>query len=71
MKNYFFIAVVLMSTMMLNAQDVIVSNNAQKIDAKIVEVSKTEIKYKEADNLDGPIFVLPTSDISSIIYSTY
>lgn len=59
----------LISAKLLYAQDVIVTNDAQKIDAKIVEVSKTEIKYKEADNFDGPIFVLPTSDINSIIYS--
>ena len=29
------------------AQDIIVTNDAQKIEAKIIEVSKTAIKYKE------------------------
>ena len=54
----------------LCAQDVIITNDAQKIDAKIIEVSKTEIKYKEKDNLDGPTFVMETTEISSIIYAT-
>lgn len=51
------------------SQDIIITNDAQKIDARILEVSKYEIKYKELDNLEGPTFILEVSDISSIIYS--
>lgn len=51
------------------ASDVIVKTNSQQIDAKILEVSKSEIRYKEADNLDGPVFVLSTDEISTITYS--
>lgn len=51
------------------AQDIIVTTDAKKIEAKISEVSKSEIRYKEADNLDGPTFVIETTEISSIIYS--
>lgn len=51
------------------AEDIIVTKEAQKIEAKILEVSKLEIKYKEKDNLSGPTFVLAVEDISSIIYS--
>lgn len=50
------------------AQDIIVTLDAKKIEAKILEVSKTEIKYKEKDNLNGPTFVLGTNEINSIIY---
>ena len=41
----------------------------KKIEAKITEVSKSEIRYKEADNLEGPTFVIETNEISSIIYA--
>lgn len=51
------------------AQDIIVTNEAQKIEAKIIEVSKTAIKYLEQDNLNGPTFVIETKDLNSIIYS--
>lgn len=51
------------------AQDIIVTNDAQKIEAKILEVSKTEIKYKEMSDLNGPTYILETKEISSIIYS--
>lgn len=53
----------------LFAQDIIVTNDARKIEAKILEVSKTEIKYKDKNNLNGPTFILETKEISSIIYS--
>jgi len=51
------------------AQDIIVTNDSKKIEAKILEVSKIEIKYKELDNLEGPTFVLGVEDINSIIYA--
>lgn len=58
-----------MATATLFAQDIIVTKDAKKIDAKILEVSKTEIKYKESDNLEGPLFILPVEDIVTIIYA--
>lgn len=51
------------------AQDIIVTTDAKKIEAKITEVSKSEIRYKEFDNIDGPVFVIETKEINSIIYS--
>lgn len=51
------------------AHDIIVTTDSKKIDAKILEVSKFEIKYKDIDNLDGPTFILPVGDIHCVIYS--
>ncbi len=68
MKNKLLLcACALMATIVSFAQDVIITTDAQKIEAKIMEVSKSEIKYKELDNLDGPLFTLATSDINTII----
>ena len=61
--------VILWMASIMQAQDIIVTTDAKKIEAKITEVSKYEVKYKELDNLDGPLFTLETSDISSIIYA--
>lgn len=69
MKHIVTFIAMLVVSITIFAQDVIITTDAKKIDAKILEVSKSEIKYKEADNLDGPLFILTTSDISSIIYS--
>jgi hypothetical protein len=72
MKHIFHKAIACMvitiMTAPLFAQDIIVTIDAKKIEAKIIEVSKSEIKYKEQDNLDGPTFVLSTNEINSIIY---
>lgn len=65
----FFGAVAIIFSTSIWAQDLIVTTDSKKIDAKILEVTKTEIKYKELDNLDGPTFVLNVEDINSIIYS--
>ncbi len=51
------------------AQDIIVTKEAQKIEAKILEVSSTEIKYKKQSNLEGPTFILGVEEINSIIYA--
>ena len=69
MKHIILIACALIASVRLAAQDIIVTKDAQKIEAKITEVSKSEIKYKDWDNQDGPTFILDVTDISSIIYS--
>ena len=69
MKKYFILLIATVLSICAFAQDVIVTKDSKKIDAKILEVSKSEIKYKEADNLEGPTFVLEVDDINSIIYS--
>ena len=69
MKRTLILSFAVLTTILSFAQDIIVTTDAKKIEAKILEVSKTEIKYKELDNLNGPTFVLGTDEISSIIYS--
>lgn len=69
MKNLLTLCVFALTATTLFAQDIIVTKDAKKIEAKILEVSKTEIKYKELDNLEGPTFVLETKEISSVVYA--
>ncbi len=68
MRKLFTLAA-LATTICSFAQDIIVTNKAQKIDAKILEVTSSEIRYKELDNLDGPTFILRIDEINSIIYA--
>lgn len=51
-----------------NAQDVITKIDGNEILAKVLEVSQNEIKYRKYKNLDGPIYSVAKSDISSIRY---
>ena len=50
-------------------QDIIVTQGSQRIDAKVLEVSETEVRYKKANNPDGPVFVIAADKIASILYS--
>jgi len=53
-----------------NAQDIITTKSGEDIEAKILEVSPKEIKYKKFSNLEGPIFTLPVKDILIVRYET-
>ena len=50
------------------AQDTIYKTDAKTIQAKILEISPSEVRYKRFSNPDGPTYVLPVGDISHIIY---
>ncbi|MCR5497684.1 MAG: hypothetical protein K6F48_07565 [Paludibacteraceae bacterium] len=51
-----------------DVKDIIVLNNTSSIEAKILEVTPTEVKYKKLNYLDGPTFVIHKSDIRTITY---
>lgn len=68
MKKFCLLMVVIVSSMLSFAQDIIITCDAKRIESKIQEVSLTEVRYQTWDNLDGPVFVLPTSEISVITF---
>ena len=68
MKKLFLLLLPVLMSIYSYAQDIIVTKDAKKINAKIEEVASVEIKYKKADFLNGPTFVMPTSDILCIIF---
>ncbi|MDR2037649.1 MAG: hypothetical protein LBQ60_06975, partial [Bacteroidales bacterium] len=68
-KNIFIIIGILSLTFVgVSAQDVIVTKNSKKIEAKVLEINVDNIKYKNFDHLDGAIYTLPKSDIVTIVY---
>lgn len=69
MKRILFtLGLLLGGAMGLSAQDIIKTREGSEIEARIVEITQDEVKYKRFNYLDGPSFVLPTSDIDSIRY---
>lgn len=51
-----------------NAQDVITKRNGDDIKAKVLEITLTELKYKNFNNLDGPIISIAKSDVIFVKY---
>lgn len=49
--------------------DTIVTKNNEQIECKIVEVGLETLKYKRADNADGPDYMIKKSDIKSVVYA--
>ena len=50
------------------SQDFITKKNGDEIQAKILEVGNSEIKYKKIDNLEGPTFTIYKSEVLLIKY---
>jgi hypothetical protein len=50
------------------AQDLIVLRDGNIIEAKVTEISPSEIKYKRSSNLNGPTIVILKDDVLSIRY---
>lgn len=51
------------------AQDLILRHDSVRIEARVTEISPTEIRYKRASNPDGPTYVLPLDAVRSIRYA--
>lgn len=68
MRKLLLSAILLVSGSSCFAVDVIVTKNAEKIDGKVTEVSSKEIRYKKASNPDGPVYVIETDKVSTVVY---
>ena len=53
----------------LSAQDRIVKTDRTQIEARVLEISPEQIRYKRFSNPDGPTYVLPVGDIDHIRYA--
>lgn len=71
MKNLFAILLCLtlaFSFSAIHAQDVIFFKDGSKENVKVSEVGKSDIKYKKADNPEGPQYVISKRDVLMITY---
>ena len=68
MRKTILLLLVFANTFNLFCQDLIITKNAERIEAKVVEIGDATVKYKKWDYLDGPNYTILKSDISSILY---
>lgn len=68
LKKIFVALSLLLCCLTASAYDVIVKKDGTSLMGKVVEVSDTEVKYRRADNPDGPIYTLKVADIMRINY---
>ena len=68
MKKLFTIIIILISVLNTFAQDIILTKDGQKIEAKVEEVGIETIKYKKYNNQSGAAYLILKSDIVTIMY---
>lgn len=68
MKKIVFVLILVLSACLVKAQDVIVKKDNSTILSKVTKVSQIEIEYKKWSNLDGPIYIVPISEVLRINY---
>lgn len=50
------------------AQDLIVTRDSRRIEAKVTEISADNVKYKMFDNQDGPVYTVAKSNVLTIVF---
>jgi hypothetical protein len=65
-KFYFFAVLFFILVVSVSAYDTIVLVNGNMIEAKVEEITPTEVKYRRTDNLNGPLITINKSDVYSI-----
>lgn len=69
MKKAFILITMLFGSIgMACAQDIITTKDGSDIQARILEVTNSEVKYKRFSNLEGPTFTISKSDILIVRY---
>ena len=68
MKRIIILLSISISFLNTFSQDTIFTQKGEVILSKVIEVLPTEIKYKNFNNLDGPLYTVGISDINKIVY---
>ena len=68
MHKKFLVPILLLLPAAMFALDLIVLKTGNIIEAKVMEISPAEIRYKRFDHLDGPTIVVPAADVLTIRY---
>ena len=63
MKNLLVTITLLCISIFSFGQDKIVKRDFKEISCKVSEIGTTEIKYRKADNLNGPIYSIKKSEV--------
>ena len=69
-KIFLFAIVSFFISAVAKSQDKIYRTNGKVVEAKVLEVGSSEIKYKDYNNPNGPIYVLETDMIRKIVYES-
>ncbi|HSZ32410.1 MAG TPA: hypothetical protein VK772_03820 [Puia sp.] len=67
--KYRILLLLLFTSYLVDAQDIIIKNDKSEIKAKITELTDLTIKYKKWEFLDGPVYNIDRANVFMIIYA--
>ncbi len=67
-KSLITVVISLFSALILFAQDRIIKLDRTEISCKVSEIGSIEIKYKKADNPDGPVYSIHKTEVFKIVF---
>ncbi|TVR75927.1 MAG: hypothetical protein EA412_14645 [Chitinophagaceae bacterium] len=67
-KRFTLLFMLIIMSNALDAQDIITLKNGEDLKVKVQEIGLEEVRYKNFDNLTGPVYTLRKSDIFMITY---
>jgi hypothetical protein len=67
-KNFMFLLAAFTASSYCFSQDTIVKKAGGFIEAKVIEITNTEVKYKNLNNIDGPLYTIEKTELLSIRY---
>lgn len=68
MRQLFTLTILLTFANCLYSQDKIFRKNGQVIKARVTEIGTSEVKYKQYDNPDGPLYVIEQDKIARVVF---
>lgn len=68
MKKLYLILALSFMMFSASAQDIIITKQSERIDCKVIEISETQVSYKQKSNPNGPLFTMSATRVASIIF---
>lgn len=69
MRHFFLLLLLTLLGPLAHAQDLLTKRNGEEIAVKVVEITPSEVRYRRADNPDGPLVSLWRVDVFMIRYA--
>jgi len=70
MKKIILILTIVFSAFIAKSQDILIMQNGQELETKIIEVNPSQVKYYLYDDIEGPIYIVNRADAFKIKYAS-
>lgn len=68
MKKFGLAMLCVLAAQTIWASDVIFMRSGEEVEAQVLEITQTQIKYKKVSNLNGPVYSVEQSDVFMVKY---